>query len=441
MNLLHSKDTVKDIKAEQPFLVALNLTRHCNQACAHCYLDAGVRNSGEAGELTTDEVKSCLDDIKTLGGETMVVLTGGEPLVRVDLDELAQHAVNLGLMTVIGTNGMMLTDDRVARLKGVGVAGVGISLDSLDPNYHDKFRGIPGAWEKTMAGIDACRKGSLAHQLHFSVTDDNAGELDEMIAFARSSGALVLNIFFLVCTGRGEKVTNISQATYEAVLRKVTQAAHDESELLIRAKCAPHFKRMAMELDPEWPITLAQGYEAGGCLAGSRYCRVTPEGSVTACPYIEDSVGSIRKQSFAQIWQDAPMFKALRQPVLEGRCGECEYSKLCGGCRARPLARDNNLMGEDFLCGYEPAGGAVIQPFPEQQNALMWTGDAEARLTKIPSFLRRIIRRRAEDYVRGEGRSQVTADDLHFLAAKKFGGSMPFKPNLKGKTEAGRDDS
>ena len=441
MNLLRTKDNVKDVKAEQPFLVALNLTRRCNQACAHCYLDSGIRQAGEAGELTTDEVKACLDEINALGGETMVVLTGGEPLVRPDLDELAEHAVNLGLMTVIGTNGMMLTEERVARLKEAGVAGVGISLDSLDPVYHDNFRGFLGAWEKTMAGIDACRKGGLAHQLHFSVTDDNAGELDEMIAFARSSGALVLNIFFLVCTGRGEKVTNISQETYEEVLRKVTQAAHDEPELLIRAKCAPHFKRMAMELDPEWPITLAQGYEAGGCLAGSRYCRVTPEGEVTACPYIEDSVGSIRDRKFTEIWQDAPMFKALRQPVLEGRCGECEYSKLCGGCRARPLARDDNLMGEDFLCGYEPVGGAVIQPLPEQQSALMWTGDAEARLTRIPGFLRRMIRRRAEDYVRGEGRSQVTADDLHFLAAKKFGGAMPFKPDFTANKEAARDDA
>ena len=430
MNLLSSKDKLKDSEVEQPFLIALNLTRACNQACAHCYLDAGVRSTGEASELSTDEVRACLDEINALGGETMVVLTGGEPLVRPDLEEIASHSSGLGLMTVIGTNGMMLTEDRVARLKEAGVAGVGISLDSLDPTYHDNFRGVLGAWEKTMAGIDACRKLGLSHQLHFSVTDDNAHELDEMIEFARSTGALVLNIFFLVCTGRGEKVTNISAETYETVLRKVTQAAHDEPELLIRAKCAPHFKRMAIELDPDWPITPAQGYEAGGCLAGTRYCRVTPEGQVTACPYIEETVGSIRDRSFAEIWQDAPMFKALREPVLEGRCGACEYAKLCGGCRARPLARDDNLMGEDFLCGYEPAGGAVIQPLPEKQNALMWTGGAEARISKIPGFLRRMIRRRTEDYVRGEGRAEVTAEDLHTLAAKRFGEGKSFKPNF-----------
>ncbi|MBT4587709.1 MAG: radical SAM protein, partial [Rhodospirillaceae bacterium] len=130
VNLLSSKDKLKDSEVEQPFLIALNLTRACNQACAHCYLDAGVRSTGEASELSTDEVRACLDEINALGGETMVVLTGGEPLVRPDLEEIASHSSGLGLMTVIGTNGMMLTEDRVARLKEAGVAGVGISLDS-----------------------------------------------------------------------------------------------------------------------------------------------------------------------------------------------------------------------------------------------------------------------------------------------------------------------
>jgi len=436
MNLLRSKDSPTPKGADQPFLVALNLTRRCNQACDHCYLDAGCRMNGDDGELSTEEATKVIDGINDLGGETMVVLTGGEPLMRPYLDVLAAHAAGLGLTVVVGTNGMMLTDERVQKMKEAGVSGVGISLDSLDPSYHDKFRGQIGAWEKTMAGIDACRNNGLAHQLHFSVTDDNAHELDDMIDFARSSGALVLNIFFLVCTGRGEKVTNISKEKYDEVLRRVTQAAHDEPELLIRAKCAPHFKRMAMELAPDWPITLAQGYEAGGCLAGTRYCRVTPEGGVTACPYIEDEVGSVREQSFADIWQTAPMFEELRQPQLEGRCGDCEYTKLCGGCRARPLARDGNLMGEDFICQYEPQGNAVIQPLPEQTSALMWTGEAEQRIARAPKFLRKMIRKRAEDYARGQGRNQVTAEDLTTLAEKRFGKGKSFRPNFSKNSEA-----
>jgi radical SAM protein with 4Fe4S-binding SPASM domain len=410
---------------DSPFLVALNLTRRCNLRCAHCYLDAGTRADGDEGELSTDEVKSLLDDIAGLSDETMVVMTGGEPLLRPDLDALARHAADLGLMVVVGTNGTALSETRVQRLLDAGVRGVGISLDSLDPAYHDGFRGLPGAWERAMAGIDACRKGELAFQIHFSVTDDNAHELDAMIGFARSSEALVLNVFFLVCTGRGETVTNISPETYDRVLRRVTQAAHDEQELLVRAKCAPHFKRMALELDPDWPITLAHGYEAGGCLAGTRYCRVTPEGEVTACPYIEAPVGSVRRDGFATIWTDAPMFRRLRNPVLQGRCGDCEYTRICGGCRARPMARDGELMGEDFLCTYQPQGGAVIEPLVVAGRPVSWRADAETRLARVPPFLRKMVRSRAEGYVRRRGGTEVTADDLQALAKRRFGEAGP----------------
>lgn len=405
-----------------PFLVALNLTRRCNLACAHCYLDANTRLDGEGGELSTDEVKAVLDDIAGLSDETMVVLTGGEPTLRRDLTDLAAHATALGLMPVIGTNGILLNDERVQALKEAGVQGAGISLDSLDPAHHDAFRGAPGAWEKAMNGIDACRRNKLRFQIHFSVTDDNAHELEDMIAFAKSSKAFVLNVFFLVCTGRGEKVTNISMETYENVLRRVTQAARDEQGLIIRAKCAPHFKRMALELDATWPVTSAHGYEAGGCLAGTRYARVTPEGEVTPCPYMEQSVGSVRNTSFAQLWHDAPVFEELRAPKLEGRCGACEYTKLCGGCRARPLARDGNMMGDDFLCAYEPQGGAVIEPLPDVESGLLWSAEADQWMSRIPSFVRRFVRKRAEDHVRANGGTEVTADVIGALARKRFKG-------------------
>lgn len=405
---------------EAPFLVALNLTRRCNLECAHCYLDAGTRRDGEKSELGTVEVKSVIDNIAALSDETMVVLTGGEPMMRRDLEELASHATDKGLMVVVGSNGTLLDDARAKKLKASGVQGIGISIDSLDPAYHDEFRGQPGSWEKAMAGIDASRKNDLRFQIHFSVTNDNAHELDEMIAFARESGAFVFNVFFLVCTGRGEKVTNISLETYEKVLARVTEAAREETGLLVRAKCAPHFKRMALELDSSWPVTTAHGYEAGGCLAGTRYARVTPMGDVTPCPYMENSVGNVRDSSFSELWRTAPIFRQLRAPVLEGRCGDCEYTKLCGGCRARPLARDGNMMGEDFLCGYEPRGGAVIEPLGKEESTMIWTPGAEEWLGRIPSFVRRFVRVRAEDHVREQGGTEVTAEVMGALARKKF---------------------
>lgn len=410
---------------EPPSLVALNLTRRCNLSCAHCYLDAGTRREGDRRELSTAEVAALLDRIAGLSDETMVVLTGGEPLLRSDLLELARHAAALGLSTVIGTNGTLLDAKRAADLRDAGVLAAGISLDSLDPAYHDGFRGCPGAWERTMGAIDACRRARLLFQIHFSVTDDNAVELDGMIAFARSAGAAVLNVFFLVCTGRGETVTNVSREVYERTLDRVAQAAREEEELLVRARCAPHFNRIALEADPPLPLTRLHGYEAGGCLAGTRYCRITPEGDLTPCPYMEASAGSVRERDFAELWRSAPLFAELRAPALEGRCGACEYAKLCGGCRARALAKSGNLMGEDDLCAYEPRGGPVIEPMVEPKSTMAWTPEAEERLSRVPPFVRRFVTLRAENYAREIGADAVTAEHLHALARRRFGADGP----------------
>lgn len=412
-------------KALAPYLVALNLTQRCNLACDHCYLDAKVMREGAVDELTTDEVKSTIDGIAAIGPEAMVVLTGGEPLLRPDIEELAAHASARGLMVVVGSNGLQLTPQRIARLQKAGVAGVGLSLDSLDPAHHDSFRGRRGAWDKTMAAIDACADARLPFQIHFSVTDETADEIDAMVGFARDAGALVLNVFFMVCTGRGEKYSDISPQKYEQVLARVAHHARNEKRLMVRAKCAPHFKRIAMEMDPDWPITAAHGYDAGGCIAGTHYARVSPNGEVTPCPFMENSAGSVRERGFDAIWRDALVFAELRAPKLEGKCGVCEFTKLCGGCRARPLARDGNMMGEDFLCSYEPTGGAVIAPVMPEGAAIRWSPEAETHLARVPGFVRRMVRRRAEDFVRGEGRGEVTRDDLETLKRRRFGDAGP----------------
>lgn len=413
------------VQVQDPYLIALNLTERCNLACEHCYLDAKILKEGATDELNTSELKTVLSDISDVGPDAMVVLTGGEPLLRRDIEELANHASGLGLMVVVGTNGVLLKPERLRSLQEAGVAGVGISLDSLDSKFHDSFRGKTGAWAKTMAAIDACVEAEMPFQIHFAATDDNADEIDEMVAFARDSGAMVLNVFFMVCTGRGEKYSGISPEKYDKVLRRVAKAAKEEKRLMVRAKCAPHFKRIAMEMDPEWPITAAHGYDAGSCIAATRYARVTPNGDVTPCPFMENSVGSVREKPFSEIWKTAPVLQELRAPKLEGRCGACEFQKMCGGCRARPLAKSGNMMGEDYLCTYQPKGGAVITPVVPDATTLRWDLAAETHLSRIPGFVRKMVRRRAEDYVRSEGRFVVTKDDLSYLAKRRFGENGP----------------
>jgi radical SAM protein with 4Fe4S-binding SPASM domain len=410
-------------------LIAINLTRRCNLACTHCYLDTDTLLEGSKDELTAEEVCLLLDEVAECGDGTMVVLTGGEPLVRRDVEDIAAHGVKLGLAMVVGSNGTLLTKSRVEGLKLAGVLGVGISLDSLYPDYHDAFRGMKGCWEKTLTGIENCRRLGLDFQIHFTVTEGNAHELDSMIDFARHCGARVFNVFFLVCTGRGEAVTDITALHYEQVLNELIDAQQRSQDLIIRARCAPHFKRIALQRDPVSPLNRISGQEADGCIAATHYCRITPEGGVTACPYIPDEVGNIREQDFSELWQSAPEFKLLRNPVLNGACGACEFRKLCGGCRARPITNGQGLMDEDPLCAYDPKGGDVIQPLRETDcNIIHWSQAAELRLSRIPAFLRKLVKKRAEAYVLELGETTVTPEHLSVLAAKRFGNSIPRHP-------------
>jgi radical SAM protein with 4Fe4S-binding SPASM domain len=415
--------------ASDLFLLAINLTKRCNLACAHCYMDAETMKLDGENELTTEEVCGLLDDIAGRSTETMVVLTGGEPMMRGDLEDLVAHGAKCGLAMVVGTNGVALTGKRVQSLKAAGAMGAGISVDSLDPAKHDAFRGLSGAWEKTMQGIEACKRHDLPFQIHFSVTESNAAEVPSMIDFARATGARVLNVFFLVCTGRGESMSDISPITYERVLNQLVAAQEQSRDMLIRARCAPHYKRIAYQHNPASTLTRAGGYEGGGCLAGIHYCRITPEGGVTACPYIPEEEGNIREKKFWDIWNQSPTFQSLRNPRLQGKCGSCEFQKLCGGCRARPLAMGDSLMDTDPWCIHMPDGSSVIEPLIEQPDKLVWSEEAEKRLSRVPSFLRKMVRNRAESYVNELGLHVVTEEHLATLSAKRFGSVGPPRPD------------
>ena len=419
-------------KSHDLFLLAINVTKRCNLACEHCYLDADTLKNGQSDELSVAEVNSLLDEVASRGKETMVVLTGGEPLARADLEEMIQYGAKLGLSMVIGTNGTLLTQRRVASLQAAGALGVGISVDSLQQSKHDQFRGLNGSWKKTFQGIQHCREQNLSFQIHFTVTRDNYTELNDIIQFAHKNGARVLNLFFLICTGRAESASDITAEQYEQVLTETIQAQADYPDMIIRPRCAPHFKRIAHQLNPDSPITRVSGFDGDGCIAGTHYCRVAPNGDVTDCPYIDTASGNIRQQSFLSIWDNAAEFQSLRSPVLKGACGECEYQKLCGGCRARPVAMGGDLMDSDPYCAYVPEGGEIIQPFQEiTDDSIIWHEDARQRLSRIPGFLRKMIKKRAEAYVVELGEKTVKAEHLSNLASKRFGSNMPFsKPDF-----------
>ena len=410
-------------------LLAINLTRRCNLACAHCYLDADTLRGGSPDELDTDEVLHVLDQVAARYVGTMVVLTGGEPLVRRDLETIIAHGAKRDLAMVVGSNGTLLTRRRVRSLRDAGALGVGISVDSLDADYHDHFRGLPGAWAKTMTGIENCRLDGLDFQIHFSIGDANAHELPAMIAFCRATGARVLNVFFLVCTGRGEAMSDISPQRYEEVLRELVESQARYPDLIIRARCAPHFKRVAFQCNPASALNRISGRDGDGCIAGIHYCRITPEGGVTACPYIADEQGSIRERAFLDIWDNGADFQRLRAPKLRGSCGSCEFRQLCGGCRARPVALGNDLMDSDPICAYTPGAGPTVVPLSSLENRhVLWSAEAHQRLSRIPAFVRRLVKMRAEAYVAELGEELVTPAHLSTLSARRFGSGGPARP-------------
>jgi radical SAM protein with 4Fe4S-binding SPASM domain len=289
-----------------------------------------------------------------------------------------------------------------------------------------------------------------------SVTDWNVEEIPAMIDLARELGAKVLNFFFLVRTGRGERLTDITPAQYEKILTylarvqgvgngkdapgpSVFEAQEDPwsvpagraDGLLIRAKCAPHFRRIIWELDPASP--LLRNYAHGSCPAGKYYCRITPEGDVTPCPYMPVSAGNLRQRSFADLWHSAGVFTDLRAPQLGGRCGACEFAKICGGCRCRAYATYGDYLAEDPACAYQPGRhGSQVIDLPADQTfglevsyELQWEPAARARLEAIPSFARGMVVKAVEAYARSSGRSTITVEAMAEVR-QKWGGR--FRP-------------
>lgn len=389
-----------------PYLVAVNVTRQCNLNCAHCYLDAKKRRGASTDELTCGEIVTLLGEIAEHAPGTIVVLTGGEPLLHPDIERMVAEGVSAGLRMVIGTNGVLLTEDRIKRLQELGLSGVGISLDAIEAESHDAFRGSPGSYQKSCAAIRLCARHGLHVQLHFTVTRKNHRCLERVVQNAREMGASIVNFFFLVCVGRAQPVMDLTPAQYETALHEIVALQKTQRGIMVNARCAPHIKRILYEEDPNSPYTRATGYDGGGCPAGTHYCRVSPVGDVTPCPYMELSAGNIRSTSFWEIWRRAPLFQTFRQPDLDGRCGRCEYRLLCGGCRARSLAQGGRLLGEDPNCDYMPGNGDVVAAEngdSGEESHPVWTEEARNRLEKVPIFLRTVVKRKLEERAAREG--------------------------------------
>ena len=394
----------------RPYVVSWNLTYRCNLACEHCYLDAGgtpmvgTENFADRSELGTEECFRVIEEIAAFAPECLTILTGGEPLLRRDILEIVRRASERGLWVVVGTNGVRITENVAGRLAEAGARGLSLSLDALDSDRHDRFRKVRGAWRNTVEGAEILNRTGLPFIVQTTAGSHNLGELEAIADFAHDRlAARVWNLYFLVPTGRGQFVSDMTPAQYDEVLASLyrIQRKYDR-RMIVNAKCAPHYIKTVLEsasglregpeggpaerdpraqasgggapralemsdpirTDGVWAAASAvpglpqiRTYSggAGGCPAGTHYMGIRPNGDVTPCPYLPVFAGTLRTSSLADLWTSSGLFADIRRRTsLGGRCGACEMNGHCGGCRARAYGMTGDLMAEDPLCTHTP---------------------------------------------------------------------------------------
>jgi AdoMet-dependent heme synthase len=346
----------------KPQIISWNITLKCPLNCAHCYADAGKEEV--PGVLTTNEAFGVIDQICGTGNP-VVVLSGGEPLMREDIFEIARYGTERGLRMALGTSGYLLSQKTAGRLKDAGIRSVAVSIDSANPDVHDRFRGRPGSWGRAVRALRWCREAGIGTRINMTIQDYEIALVNEVVTLGTGLGVNDYQVFFPVPAGRAHAGTGGTPSEYENLIGKIL-TRYRSGPVHIRPTCAPQFVRIADQLG------IRDDARGRGCIAGIRYCRIYANGDVTPCPYLPVTAGNIRETPFSRIWYESALFAALRDPGnLTGKCGRCGYKGACGGCRARAYgitdaARDmcgglvrpahsvGEFCGPDPSCIYEP---------------------------------------------------------------------------------------
>jgi len=318
-------------------IIAWETTSACNLACSYCRADA---TSGPSeGELDTEEGRALIDQVASL--KPMLILSGGEALLRPDIFSLSHYASSKGLRVSLASNGTLIDKETAEKIAGSGISRVSISLDGATAKTHDSCRGS-GTFLQALRGIESL-KDRVDFQINFTVTRNNESELLAAFDLAEHLGAKALHIFFLVPTGRGREEDLIPAEEQEQLLRQIDRESYSRS-LEIQVTCAPQYARIARP---------KEGRRSGGCLAGTGFAFVSKKGDVYPCGYLPLKVGNIREKNFIEIWHNSPVLRALKERKLKGSCGTCSFSKTCGGCRARAYANDGDVLAPDPYCRLE----------------------------------------------------------------------------------------
>jgi heme b synthase len=341
--------------------IAWEITRRCNLNCVHCRSSSKLEVKDHP-DFSFDEAKRVLDDISSFA-QPVVVLSGGEPLLRKDVFDIAAYGTEKGLRMCLATNGTLVTEEICHNIKESGIRMVSLSLDGASAAVHDDFRNQIGAFEGTIKAAGLFRKHGIEFLINSSFTKRNQEEVPKIYKLAKELGATAWYMFMIVPTGRGQDILAelISPEDYEELLNWHYDMEKEEDDMLVRPTCAPHYYRIVLQRsknDKEKFKRRSLKFSTGGskgCLAGQLICLIDVDGEVLPCSYFPKSAGNIRRQSFKDIWENSELFKSLRDfKSYKGSCGSCEYINVCGGCRARAYSMTGDYLAEEPFCNYSP---------------------------------------------------------------------------------------
>ena len=384
-----------------PRLIFWEVTKGCNLRCVHCR--ATATELASPNDLSTPRALDIISQIADFCSP-ILVLSGGEPLYRPDIFQLARFATEKGIRAALATNGTLVTKEVARKIVDSGVRRVSISLDGADAHTHDTFRGIPGAFEAAIYGLRNLKELGMSVQINTTIARHNAKQLPAVLSLSRELGADALHTFLLVPVGCGVDIAEeqmVPPQEYEEMLNWFYDRSL-EGGIELKATCAPHYYRVARQrraaerregtstvstatsgsgigptdmmlpgatgvvIRPSvHPAHAVSGHPGGhpgemsamtkGCLAGTGVCFISHEGEVFPCGYLPALAGDLRKERFADIWNHSSVFNTLRNDDnLEGKCGCCEFRHVCMGCRARAFAATGNFMAEEPFCVYTP---------------------------------------------------------------------------------------
>ena len=345
----------------EPKWIAWEITRRCNLKCVHCRSSSELEAANHP-DFTFQEAQAILDDIAGYASPVMV-LSGGEPLLRPDVFDIARYGNSKGFRMCLATNGTLVTDDICRQIKDAEIKMVSLSIDGSNAETHDNFRNQKGAFDGTINATELFKKHDIPFLVNSSFTVRNRHEIPDIYKLVKSLGATAWYMFMIVPTGRGEDIMEelIPEDVYDEILEWHYQVAKQENELLMRPTCAPHYYRIVRQKAKEEGDQFKRRnlkFSTGGskgCLAGQLICLIDVDGEVLPCSYFPKSAGNIKQTPFKEIWENSELFLKLRDfKSYKDNCGKCEYVSVCGGCRARAYAMTGDYLAQEPFCSYVP---------------------------------------------------------------------------------------